>query len=124
MSPANVIATISTVIAGAGVFLAAIQYLENKRRTRTERERLAGQEERLRTAVTAAHVGSQSADLIVQRAKEPDVSVTELQNIARILRGTLEVLAEQLSDEKREIAARREGDGFRSVTAEPEMPER
>jgi hypothetical protein len=124
VSPANVIATISAVIAAAGVFLAAIQYMENKRRTRTERERLAAQEERLRTAVAAAQVGSQSADLIVQRAKEPDASVTELQNIARILRGTLKVLAEQLSDEEREIAARREGDVFRSAAAQPDMPDR
>jgi hypothetical protein len=119
-----VIATISAVIAAAGVFLAAIQYLENKRRTRTERERLAAQEERLRRAVAAAHVGSQSADLIVQRAKEPDVSVTELQNIARVLRGTLDVLTGQLSDEERAIAAHREGDGFRSARGEPETPDR
>ncbi len=119
MNAANIIAVVSAVIAAVGVAVAVIQYTEGKRRVRSERERLAAQEERLRTAVTAATLGMESADLIVQRAKEDDATLPELQNIARVLRGALAVLAEQLNDEGRELAAARRGtERFKSARAE------
>jgi uncharacterized protein HemX len=118
VSGSEITAIVSAVIAALGLSLAAIQYLEARRRTQTERERLAAQEERLKTAVTAATLGVESADLIVQRAKEDDATLAEIQNIARVLRGSLSVLEQQLHDEGQEVAARAGFDRF--VSARPE----
>jgi hypothetical protein len=113
----DVIAVVSAVIAALTLGVAALQYLDAKRRRKTEAERLAAQHERLRTAVSAAVVAANSADLIVQRAKADDVSIAELQNIARVLRGTLSTLASQLDHEQKELALRRDGNAFVSAGA-------
>jgi uncharacterized protein HemX len=103
MNASNVIAAISAAIAALGLCLAAIQFTNGRQRTRTERERLAQQEERLQTAFSAARVGIESADLIVQRAKDKDATLAELQNIARVLRGSLAILAKQLDTESKQV---------------------
>jgi uncharacterized protein HemX len=100
---ANIIASISAAVAILGLSLAVLQFLDSRRRTRTERERLAQHQERLRTAVTAANVAGQTADYIVQRGKEEGVSVQELQSVARVLRGSLMLLARQLDDESNQV---------------------
>jgi uncharacterized protein HemX len=122
MSAANVIALVSAIVAALGLCLAATQYVEGKHRTRTERERLAAQRERLRTAVTAAKVGAATADLVVQRAKDANVTTAELQSIARTLRGSLLLLASQLENEGDEVAGLSGQPRFtsdREVDAEP-----
>ena len=118
MNASNVIAAISAVIAALGLFLAAIQFTSSRQRIRTERERLAQQEERLQTAYSAARMGIESADLIVQRAKDKDATLAELQNIARVLRGSLAILAKQLDTESRQVAELAHDKKFQSYAVE------
>jgi uncharacterized protein HemX len=114
MDTSDIIAAVSAAIAALGLALAALQFISGRQRIRTERERLAQQQERLRTAVSAAYVGMESADLIVQRAKEGDATLLELQNIARVLRGSLAVLSRQLDDESNQIAEWKRDAAFQS----------
>ncbi|HEX8630239.1 MAG TPA: hypothetical protein VF755_18940 [Catenuloplanes sp.] len=93
MDVVDIIAAVATCLALA---LAAYQYLETRRVRTTERERIAFQRERLRTALAATVVGAETADLIVQKGKQDDATIAELQNMARILRGNLAVIARQL----------------------------
>jgi hypothetical protein len=111
---ANVIAAISAAAAALGFFLAMLQFIDNRRRTRSEGERLAQQQERLRTAVTAAQVAQQTADYMVQRGKDEGVTVDELQSVARVLRGSLMLLARQLEDERKQIPAATQPERFLS----------
>lgn len=115
MDASNVIAAVSAAIAALGLGLAGLQFFGARQHARGERERLAQQQERLRTAVSTALLGTESADLIVQRAKDKDVTVAELQSIARVLRGSLTILARQLDDERRNVADASESRAFRSV---------
>jgi hypothetical protein len=108
MDTSDLIATISAAIAALGLLLALIQFLDKRRTAVSEAERLAQQRERLRTAAAGAVSGAELADLIVQRAKEPDVTVPELQNVARALRQTLSLLAAQLNDEDRQVLSWRQ----------------
>jgi uncharacterized protein HemX len=118
MGAADIIAIATAVIAALSLGVAALQFLDGRRRKRTEAEQLAAQEERLRTALTAATIAANSADSIVQRAKEKDVTIAELQNMGRLLRGTLTVLANQLNDEQRAVAARASASPFMSIQGE------
>jgi len=54
--------------------------------------------------MAAANIGAGTADQIVQRAKDTDVTVAELQSVARTLRGSLYLLASQLENEGQEVA--------------------
>lgn len=122
MSSSDLIATISAVIAALSLAVATFQFLETRRRGRDERDRLAAQEERLRVAVGVASAGAESADLIVQRAKDRDATKAELQNLARLLRGNLALLAEQLYAEGQAVAVLVGHQGFRSARfAEPDQ---
>lgn len=118
MATADIIAVVTAVIAALSLGVAALQYVDGKRRKRTEQEQLAAQEERLRTALAAATIAANSANSIVQRAKEKDVTIAELQNMGRLLRGTLTVLANQLNDEQRAVAARTVDSPFMSQPSE------
>jgi hypothetical protein len=95
--------------------LAVIQYRQGRIRQHSEGERLAQQQERLRTAVGGAVSGAQMANSLVQRAKDADVTVMELQNDARVLRGTLMLLAERLENEGRQLATARKSALSRSA---------
>jgi hypothetical protein len=119
VNASDIIALVTTVVAVLSLCLAALQYIDGRRRVRTEREGLAAQRERLRTAVTAARIGAGTADLVVQRAKAADVTTVELQNIARTLRGSLHILASQLEDEGDELATRTGRSRFDSKAGEP-----
>jgi type III secretion system FlhB-like substrate exporter len=98
MDVINLMAATATV---AAFLLAIWQYAQTRRKEMTERERVALQRERLRMAIIAAVSGAETADLIVQRSKDSTVTVAELQNIARVLRGNLGLLARQLEQEER-----------------------
>jgi hypothetical protein len=110
----NIAAGVTTV----GAFLlASWQYAENRNRSRTERERILLQRERLRAATSAAVLGAEAADYIVQRCKDPDVGILEVQSIARVMRGDLAYVAEQLRYEERLLGAPRPA-AFRSYRGE------
>lgn len=96
MNTVNLIAALATI---AALILAVWQYAEGRRRTRTERERLAAQSERLRLISAAAIVTAEMLDHIVQRTKEADVTMSEIRSLARASRRQATGLFEQLRDE-------------------------
>jgi hypothetical protein len=93
----NGLAAVATVVS---LLLAVWQFLAARHIKQNERERIAQQHERLRTAVSAAIAGAETADLIIQRGKEEGVTVQELQNLARTMRLQLSLLARQLEYER------------------------
>jgi hypothetical protein len=102
LSTSEIIASISAAIAAGSLLIVILQFIESRRRVRTEAERLSEQRERLKTALSGAVSGANISDLIIQRSKEADATVQELQNIARALRQNLMLLAQQLdADDKR-----------------------
>ena len=101
MGGLNAAAAIVTV---ASFFLAIWQFLASRRARATEREKIAQQRERLRTAVSAAVAGAEAADLIVQRSKDSSATPAELASIARIARMNLTLVARQLEDERALLA--------------------
>jgi hypothetical protein len=117
MNAANLIAIFAAVIAALSLFVAALQYLETKRRKESERELLARREERLRTAEASAKLGAQIADLIVQRSKDENTDRDAIADFARVLRGNLAVLAKQLSDEASNDAVADKEDSLDSLRA-------
>ncbi|MDQ3756522.1 MAG: hypothetical protein M3394_01570 [Actinomycetota bacterium] len=97
----------ATGIAGiVGVLVAVAQFATERQRRKSQAERIAEQRERLAGARASAVTGYHSADLIVQRAKAADVTVPELQNLARIVRGHLGILAQQLAHEQESLQAK------------------
>ncbi len=76
------------------------QRAKDEERRRKEEERLAAQARRAAAAVRLAVVGAQHADVAVQRAKRPDVTVGELQSLARLTRATLLTLATELEGDQ------------------------
>lgn len=119
MGALNVAAAIATV---ASLFVALWQYLVARHAKLTERERVIMQRERLRTAVAEAMQGAETADMIVQRAKEQDVTIEELQNIARIIRGNLTLLTKQLMYERSLLAGWRVGHLMKSDPPPDALP--
>lgn len=97
------VAVVAATIAAGSLVVAGLQYLLARRKAATESDRLASQAERLRTAYTAAQAAVQSMNLIVQRAKDKDATIVELQNLARLARGTLTLLADHLDTETRQV---------------------
>ncbi len=115
MDVLNAVAAIATVVA---LGLAVWQYLESRRRVVTERERIALQRTRLRAAAESAALGKATADLIVQRSKEPGMTATQLGDLARVVRGQLDQLAETIEREERTI-----GDwGYSRPSVRSELP--
>ncbi|GAA0967579.1 hypothetical protein [Actinocorallia libanotica] len=94
----NPLAGAAAVITICSFLLALWQFLDARRTRQSERERIAGQSERLQTAVAAAIGGAETADLIVQRARA-GATVTELRTIAKTMRVHMELLARQLERE-------------------------
>lgn len=94
----NVAAAASSILALA---FALWQHSQARQQKAQERERLDAQSRAVRAALGIAMAGAHTADLIVQRAKEPDVQVAELQNLARAARGTTLSLAAQLEDQSK-----------------------
>ncbi|MET9800700.1 hypothetical protein [Streptomyces sp. NPDC006368] len=99
MENVGIIITSATAI--LSLFLAGCEHWAQRRLVRTERERIAQQDERLSNAATAAFAGAETADLIVQRAKDPEVPMSELQTMSRQLRFSLRLLHQQLEDERK-----------------------
>jgi len=71
MKTGDIIALVSAVIAAASLLLAFVE-------------------------ASGAETGAAMADMIVQRAKQRDVSIQELQSLARSLRGSLTSLQHDL----------------------------
>jgi len=103
-----VVAVVSVVIAAGSLSIAMLQYLLARQKSANEKERLTNLAERLRTAETAANAGVEAANLIVQRTKEPDATLAEVQNLARLTRGTLALLRDQLAAEERQIVSQQD----------------
>ena len=97
MGVLNILAAAATF---AALGFALWQYHQLRRKEQTEHERVSLQRERIRSAKAAAAAGADTSNLIVQRAKDPSVQITELQNVARVLRANLRLLVRQLSDEE------------------------
>lgn len=116
MDALNVVAAIVGLASAA---FAVWQYVEQRRKAATERTRVAAQQERLRMVLASAISGVGAADLIVQRAKDDDVSVSELQSVARVLRGSLMNLARQIEAEDRVLAHWEYGKSFQSAPSPP-----
>ncbi|MFS8097013.1 hypothetical protein LFM09_07705 [Lentzea alba] len=118
----TIVAIVAAVIAAGSLGVAILQYLLAKQKAKTDSQRLAELAERLRTAVTAARAGVEATDLIVQRTKQSDTTMAEIRNIARVTRGSLTLLRDQLQVEERNAgqdarrlftseAAPKDGDG-------------
>ncbi len=88
-----------------GLGLAIWQYLENRRDKAASRQQLQVQARRAADAVRLATIGAQHSHMIVQRAKDPKVSVAELQSLARLTRGTLLTLASGLEEQEQLLKA-------------------
>ncbi len=85
------------------------QFIEARRRMLRERERLGIHASRNEVALRSAILGAQMADVIVQRAKDPDVTVAELQNLGRVARGALLSLTLELEEQAKVLEAWRIG---------------
>jgi hypothetical protein len=101
------------ILAGAVGIVAFVFAIWEHYRHRAERiadeERAKAMEARNRSALRMAVAGAQTADLIVQRAKDEDSSKAELQNIARALRGIMLTLGAELEDQQKVSKAYRFG---------------
>jgi hypothetical protein len=90
---ANIIAATATVLALA---LALYQH-RTARKTRAQLDvRIAQLETRVNGARQSAQAIGDAVDAMVQRAKEPGVKVTELQDKARVIRANLLTLVQQI----------------------------
>ena len=93
-----------------GAFLlAGWQYLESRRRTRIERERILLLRERLRSLTVAAATAVETADYLVQRSKTDAAPAAELTSVARVMRGQLSMVVDQLQQEDRLLGGWRPG---------------
>jgi hypothetical protein len=93
MDALNIGAGTATILA---LMLALWQHLEARRRVRGERDRLEIQRTQLaETAASLLHC-AHVADAIVQQAKKPDASISELLNLARINRGEILLVVSRL----------------------------
>jgi len=92
----NLVAAASSILALA---FAVWQYAKARQERAREEERLAAQNRAVKAALGAALAGAHASDLIVQRAKDPDATVRELQNLARVARGVAFSLASQLEEQ-------------------------
>jgi hypothetical protein len=95
MGAINLLAALATIFAWV---LALYQYVEGRRRRRTDSERLAVLAEQLRAAAEDAVVAAETIDHIVQRTKS-DATSNELRALARAARWQVESLASQLRGE-------------------------
>ncbi|SCG76202.1 hypothetical protein [Micromonospora coxensis] len=115
----DVLNVLAAIVGFASAAFAVWVYVEQRRKAATERSRVAAQQERLRMALATTSSCLGAADLIVQRSKQDDVSVVELQNIARVLRGSLGNLARQIEAEDQVLAHWEFGKSFYSVPSPP-----
>jgi hypothetical protein len=115
----NIIAGSVTIIAFA---LAVWQYQTARNASARSRERMALQQQKNESALRTAIIGAQNANLIVQRAKDENVTVAELQTIARSTRGILLYLAQELESQSKVLAAWRFGKEM-VESAPPNVPE-
>jgi hypothetical protein len=119
MDTFNIIAGSVGIIAFA---LAVWQYQAARNASARSRERMALQQQKNESALRTAIIGAQNANLIVQRAKCENVTVAELQSIARSTRGILLYLAQELESQAKVLEAWRFGrDMVESVA--PDVPE-
>src|SRR5690349_11188994 len=101
---------IAGAVATIGAFvLAGWQYYESRRRARFERDRILLLRERLRSLTVAAATAVNTADYLVQRSKDNSAPLPELTSIARVMRGQLSQVVDQLQQEDRLLRGWRPG---------------
>lgn len=88
------------VISVASFAFALWRYHESRVTKETEKGKIAASAQRIRQASSSARIIAYSADLIVQRCKQQDVPLSEVQNLARTVRANAIVLLEELRREK------------------------
>ena len=102
--------------------LAVWEHFRRKAERAIEAERVRTQEARNKSAIRMAVTGAQTADLIVQRAKNPNSTKEELQSLARSTRGLLLYLASELEDQATVLASWEFGKSVTSSSREPDGP--
>jgi hypothetical protein len=98
----NVVAGAVSIIAFG---LALWQFFEARTERERSRERIARQQQQNESALRIATIGVQSSDFMVQRAKDGDVTIKELQAHARNTRGILASLARELYGQRKILEA-------------------
>lgn len=106
-------------------FLALWQMYKSAKNKIAETSKLEIELERIRQSKHGVMACAETINMVVQRTKEPDVSVKELANLARIARGQLVVIANELSKEEERLSHWEYGKLFTSVrlSSEPENKE-
>ena len=123
MKAADIASLLSAAAAVAGVVVAWTQTRAAHRTKRTAAERLDELQSQVAQAQTAARAAANAADEMVQRAKEPGARIKELQSSARVIRGNLWLLVEELNRQHTRIAEWQPGDNIRSGSNARRSPE-
>jgi len=88
------------IITVASFCFALWQYHKIKINEKVELGKIAVSTQRIKQAYNTIHNIAYVADMIVQRSKsENEISISELQNLARVIRGQAFILIEELSSE-------------------------
>lgn len=96
MDALNVVAALVTF---AAFGLALRERSRAHRQAEAELHKVALQRERLSTARAAAAMSAETSHLIVQKLKTPGATQSEIQDLARVVRGNLRLLVHQLDEE-------------------------
>jgi hypothetical protein len=94
---------VMALVGGIASCIAIWQFVEARQKSAREKERLAVQLSRNDVALRSAVLGAQMADTMVQRAKQDDVTIAEMQNLARVIRGSLLALTLELEEQHKVI---------------------
>lgn len=100
------------VLTVAGLIVSIVQLLTQKKRSAVERTKVISQLERIEHAKFSAALIRDTVHLAIQRAKETDRS--DIADVLRIARGSLEVLIRELEAEKLKLKSWRFGEIFSS----------
>ncbi|WP_327106828.1 hypothetical protein [Nonomuraea glycinis] len=95
-----------TVVAVLSLGLALAQFLTARRTKQSDREKIVQQAEMLRMAANSAVMNAEMAQLIIRRIEEDDITVKEIQNIARIIRLQMRTLTNELEEERTRLLDR------------------
>jgi Tfp pilus assembly major pilin PilA len=97
----NVGAGIATV---AAFGLSLYQHLTARSKAMIEKTKIQSQYQRIQSATYAAIAAGEAADTIVQRSKEPSMTLDEVRSLARIVRAQTMLLVRQLQTEEENLA--------------------
>jgi len=109
----NVITGIVTL---ASFAWALWQAYRNRRNEVAESAKATMELERIRQSASDVMAAAQTVNMVVQRAKESDVTTAELANLARVARGQLLIIANTLSQEEERLSQWEYGQIFESLS--------